>query len=222
MPGGPERHETLRRILPRLRGALGRATGDSRISADRLGRWTAHTDIFRVSSFHQDVLLDVLSGFRLEPSPVPAQFRLHVADLSGRPIAAGISRLVYARAFGTTANHLRLFESLEQMFRLPPGKGRGVAEELLGGKLVCPLGGDYVWIEGPGGGWTSTRLAGGQRHRWMDDPPANFRAPPLDWFRGLELHLRSGDDGWVIVGTVGMELAGNPIRVEDLREGPMK
>ena len=222
VPGGPERHETLRRILPRLRGALGRATGDSRISADRLGRWTAHTDIFRVSSFHQDVLLDVLSGFRLEPSPVPAQFRLHVADLSGRPIAAGISRLVYARAFGTTANHLRLFESLEQMFRLPPGKGRGVAEELLGGKLVCPLGGDYVWIEGPGGGWTSTRLAGGQRHRWMDDPPANFRAPPLDWFRGLELHLRSGDDGWVIVGTVGMELARNPIRVEDRREGPMK
>jgi len=212
--GGSRDVEQRRRILPRVGRPLPLGRADPRISADRLGQWVAETDNFRVYSFHEDVLVDVLSGFRLEPADVPAQFRLHVADLSGRPIAAGVNRLVYARAFATTANHLRLFQSLEQLFGLPPGRGRAVAEQLLGVRFVCPLGGDYIWGEGPAGGWSSTGVPPGKYHRWLEQPPANFRAPPLDWFRGLKLAIRTGPDGAAIIGSLGMEIALDKGRTE--------
>ena len=216
--GGSGEVEKRRRILPQIGRPLLLGRADPRTSADRLGRWVAETDNFRVYSFHQEVLVDVLSGFRLEPADVPAQFRLHVADLSGRPIAAGVNRLVYARAFATTANHLRLFQSLERMFKLPPGRGRAVAEQLLGGRPVCPLGGEYIWIEGPGGGWSSTAVPAGKYHRWLEQPPANFQAPPLDWFRGLKLAVRTGPDGVAISGSLGMELARDKTTAELQRE----
>jgi hypothetical protein len=81
---------------------------------------------------------------------------------------------------------------------MPVKDCKEAAELLLGAKLVCPLGGQYVlrdprpssMVPGtpPGGGWTSSAMeklpspAGGR----VTAPPG-YVAPPLSWFRGLDL-----------------------------------
>ena len=67
-----------------------------------------------------------------------------------------------------------------------------VAEELLGTHLVCPLGGKYELIESSSGRpvWHSTAWATPN----ADNVPQDYRAPLLQWFRGLELNLtKTGD-----------------------------
>jgi hypothetical protein len=55
---------------------------------------------------------------------------------------------------------------------------------LLDARLVCPLGGQYVYRRTPEGAgyWTTTALDAAAEPGAV---PPGFHAPPLDWFRGL-------------------------------------
>ena len=81
---------------------------------------------------------------------------------------------------------------LAQQLRVPGEYCREAAEFLLDARLVCPLSGEYVFEEVPGapGFWTSTALAdhpaGGL---FATQAPGGFVAPPLSWFRGLDLDV---------------------------------
>jgi hypothetical protein len=196
-----------RGLFGRLRQAGPEEPRDPRIFADRFGLWTAEGEDFRASSFHSELLVELLKNWTREPAAAPAQFRLYVADLSGRPADTGFRRLAYARGVAAAANYVRLLQVLEEFFHLPPGQAEAVVQTLFHAKGACPLGGRYVWLEDLGG-WSCTALAGKEAFPWKGEVPANFQAPPLNWFRGLELSLRSeAGDVW-ISGRVGMKLAG--------------
>ena len=87
--------------------------------------------------------------------------------------------------------NIRLMHSLNQQLHVPVKDCREAAEFLLAAKLVCPLGGQYVLREVPDGEsrWTSTKLEEFQpKGGFVPEAPPGYVAPPLNWFRGLDLH----------------------------------
>ena len=79
----------------------------------------------------------------------------------------------------------------------------GVAEELLDAELRCPLGGDYELVkpEGLPPVWQSTS--------WPDQaggpPPADYKAPLLEWFRGADAHLNKTGDNLMVHAEIDMQ-----------------
>lgn len=110
-------------------------------------------------------------------------------------MTALLNNLGYMRTRETSLGNLRLMSDLAQQLHVPPKDCREAAEELLGAKLVCPLGGQYVFKEDPQdpqagarGWWTSTALAGSRGGFPLTaQAPPGYQAPPLSWFRGLKL-----------------------------------
>ncbi len=87
--------------------------------------------------------------------------------------------------------NVRLMQSLNQQLHIPEKDCREAAEFLLAAKLVCPLGGDYILRDVPDGAsrWTAVKLEESAGRAGMFAPaPAGYVAPPLNWFRGLDLH----------------------------------
>jgi hypothetical protein len=80
--------------------------------------------------------------------------------------------------------------ALNQQLHVPAKDCREAAEFLLAAKLVCPLGGEYIVRDMDGiNRWTSTKLQASPARSGMFAPaPAGYVAPPLNWFRGLDLH----------------------------------
>jgi hypothetical protein len=77
-----------------------------------------------------------------------------------------------------------------EQFHVPTDMAKTAAELLLDAKLICPLGGQYVYRPMPEGVgyWTSTALEGTRRPGLLrPQVPEGYLAPPLNWFRGLNL-----------------------------------
>ncbi len=116
--------------------------------------------------------------------------RLHVGDVSGARITPFLNNWGYARTRETALGNLRLMHSLNQQLHVPVKDCREAAEFLLAAKLVCPLGGKYVLRDVPDGAsrWTSTKLEEFQpKGGFVPEAPTGYVAPPLNWFRGLDL-----------------------------------
>jgi hypothetical protein len=156
-------------------------------SASALGLWRRQFDRFTVYSFQADVLAAVTPQLRWQQWPRPAQAWLHVGDVSQARVTPALNRWAYQRTRETALGNLRLLHALEQQLRVPPADCKQAAESLLAAKLICPLGGQYVFRPVPNevGRWTSTALeAEGGRG---GEPPPGYLARPLTWFRGLDL-----------------------------------
>jgi hypothetical protein len=168
------------------------------------GLWRRSVDAFTVFSFQRGVLERVTPQLRLEDAPRAAQVRFRAADLSRSPLAPLINAWGYARTRETSLGNVRLMHQIVQQLRVPGEAARTAAECLLNAKLVCPLGGKYVYNQSPKeiGFWTSTALEGTRRLSLLSAPkvPEGYQAPPLNWFRGMEL------DAAVTDGTVEAHL----------------
>jgi hypothetical protein len=162
-------------------------------SKNIVGLWRLVSGQFVLYSFQPDVLAGTAPQLRFEAAPRPAQLRLHVGDPSGARMTPFLNDLGYARTRQTALGNLRLLVGLHEQLHMPAKDCKEAAELLLGAKLVCPLGGQYVFRDPqagapPGGGWTSSAMeklpspAGGR----VAAPPG-YVAPPLSWFRGLDL-----------------------------------
>jgi hypothetical protein len=77
----------------------------------------------------------------------PAQARLIIDDLSDKQVATAVSGLGYMRARNTSASGARFMNSLVTQLHVPPEEARELAEQLVGGKFDCPLGGDYALVD---------------------------------------------------------------------------
>jgi hypothetical protein len=137
----------------------------------------------------------VAPQLRFEPARQPAQLRMHVNDISAARISSFLNNWGYARTRETALGNLRLMHALNQQLHVPVKDCRAAAEFLLAAKMICPLGGQYVVRDeatpGSGGGsrWTSTKLEEFQpKGGLVPEAPAAYVAPPLNWFRGLDLH----------------------------------
>jgi hypothetical protein len=170
--------------------------GANGLSKNLFGLWRLVSGQFTLFSFQQDVLLGVAPQLRFEPAARAAQLRLHVGDLSSARITPFLNNLGFARTRDTALGNLRLLFALQQQLHVPAKDCKEAAELLLGAKLVCPLGGQYVLRDVPGGpgrpaapgGWTSTKLEGAASPPGMRvEAPQGYVAPPLNWFRGLDL-----------------------------------
>ncbi len=145
---------------------------------------------FTIYSFQEEILNQVAGGLYYEPAPRPAQIRLHVGDLSDAAATPTFGALAYLRTRQTSLANLRLIFSLNQQLGLPIEAGLDKAELVLNAKLICPLGGKYVCQKGADGvlRWTSTAFEEARKDAsGKETVPKDHLAPPLNWFRGLDM-----------------------------------
>jgi hypothetical protein len=115
---------------------------------------------------------------------------LHAGDMAGSDWGRFVDLLGYASARRTSAGNAKFLNSLSRQLHVPRDECLAVAEQLLGARMVCPLGGEFTLVEGrrQAARWASTVWA-------TEDParpvvvPAEYRAPPLSWMRGLEAEV---------------------------------
>ena len=166
---------------------LGRGLGPpdaAGYSASRLGVWRRQFDQFTVFSFQPQVLATVTPQIHFQQAPRAAQVRMRVGDLSQAQIAPLANRLAYNRSRDTALGNLRLIHAMHQQLHVPDEDCKAAAELLMDARLICPLGGQYVYRQTPEGVgyWTTTRL---EAVSGSGGIPPGFHAPPLNWFRGL-------------------------------------
>ena len=145
---------------------------------------------FTVYSLHPEVLDFVLPRLKFQQAERPAQLRLRVGDVSQARMTPFLNTWGYARTRQTSLGNLRLMHALNQQLHVPGEDCKEAAEFLLAAKLICPLGGKYEY-RGDAGGigrWTSTAIRGSADSSPLGiQPPQGYQAPPLSWFRGLDL-----------------------------------
>ncbi|MBN2476482.1 MAG: hypothetical protein JXB62_17845 [Pirellulales bacterium] len=158
-------------------------------SSNRLGLWRRQFDQFTVFSLHPEVLAAVTPRLQFQQAVRPAQLRMRIGDVSHARMTPFLNNWGYARTRETSLSNLRLINALDQQLHVPPEDCRAAAELLLDAKLVCPLGGQYVFQKRPDGSgyWTSTALAEAGGSLLSMRAPEGYQAPPLNWFRGLTL-----------------------------------
>jgi hypothetical protein len=166
-------------------------------SRNPIGVWRRVTNGMAVYSFQPQVLATVTPQLRFEQAARPAQLRFRLDDPSHARMTPFLNNLLYARTRETALGNIRLLHALNQQLHVPPKACMEAAEFMLAAKLVCPLGGKYVLRDVQGGTsrWTSTGLeqaAPPATAGLMPQAPPGYVAPPLSWFRGVDL-----DAAWI-------------------------
>jgi hypothetical protein len=86
-----------------------------------------------------------------------------------------------------------------------------VAEQLMDGAFVDPLGGEYQLVEVAGGRpmWTSAAIEP-QNRFLLTAPPEDFQLAALTWFRGLRAEARLDKDAITAHVEVDMDKSAVP------------
>ncbi len=167
-----------------------------------LGGWRWQGDDFSVLSFNREVLDRTIPDLRVEPTENPAQIRVHIGDVSRSQLASWVSYLSYERATQTSVGNAKLLQAMSQQLRVPRAEALQTTQDLLNAKLVCSLEGMYELVDRGDGqpAWRSTKwpVAG-------QPVPEDYKAPPLEWFRGLDLDLTKYGDRMVMHAEVDMQ-----------------
>jgi hypothetical protein len=168
--------------------------------------WQRRTGDFFVFSFRRDVIGEIAPHLGMVNEGRPAQVRLRIEELGDSSVAQFANALAYQRARQASQSGSRLMNALADQLHVAPADARGIAEDLLGGSLVCSLGGDYDLVELPSGQmlWTSTALPRDNRFR-LSDVPADYTLPLLTWFRGLDAELALVDGTLSAFATLDMQ-----------------
>lgn len=195
-----------------LGGAIGPVDADGIVRRKGLfGLWERRHDDFFLFSFQRDVLLEVGPQLSMAEAETPAQIRLWIGDLHNKQIATGVNGVGYMRSRQASASASRFMNSLTTQLHVPPEQARDIAEQLVGGHFVDPLGGEYELLEdgqrasarGPGADevlpapgarrlWASTAIAPPNRFL-LTEVPADYQMPLMEWFRGLSLEVARVD-----------------------------
>lgn len=194
-----------------LGGVAGPPDGDGIARREGLfGLWERRSDDFFLFSLQRDVLMEVGPQLAMVEADSPAQIRLWVDDLHDKQIATGVNGLGYMRSRQASASASRFMNSLTTQLHVPPDQARDVAEQLVGGHFVDPLGGKYELLED--GIAAPAQVAAGEslptpgaRHLWastavippnrflLTEIPADYQMPLMEWFRGLSLEVARVD-----------------------------
>ncbi len=248
--GGPEDYlrgyiGTWPRPLVLLESVLGRPIGppDGNGIERREGwfnTWQQRHDDFLLFSFKRDVLMEVGPQLAMVDAERPAQIRLRVDDLHDKEIASGVNGLGYMRARQASVSASRFMNSLTAQLHVPPDQARDVAEQLVGGHFVCPLGGKYELLEdgepasargqqedellpAPGARrlWASSAVAAPNRFL-LTELPADYQMPLMEWFRGLSLEVARGDSADALVLHAELDMVHQDVAPPAANEGGFK
>ncbi|WP_425399762.1 hypothetical protein [Aeoliella sp.] len=172
--------------------------------------WVRRADDFLLFSFKREVLIEVGSQLAMVEAQRPAQAWLWLRDLVGTQYEQVATAFAYARTRDTSASGSRFMNSLTRQLHIEPSAAQGMANDLVGGEFVCPLGGTYVLAEVPGGiqAWTSTAAAPNNQFL-LTEVPGDYRFPLLEWFRGMKAELLRANDSLTLSAGVLIS-AGRP------------
>ncbi len=182
--------------------------------------WHCKLDDFFLFAFTRDVLMEVGPQLAMVEPERPAQIRVQIDDLSDKQIATTVNAFGYMRARDASASGARFMNSLVSQLHVPPQEARTIAEQLVGGKFDCPLGGDYELLgatngeelPAPGG---EPALAGG-RNLWTSTAtppenrflltaiPADYTMPLMNWFRGMSAEVARANDAFTLHAELNM------------------
>jgi hypothetical protein len=177
-------------VLGFLNGRIVSMQDPAGYACSPLGLWRRRLGTFTVFSHRRDVLAHATGQLKLVKAQEPGQFRLDVGNVSDSQLTPLLNTMGYVRTRETSLGNVRLMHALNQQLHVPEEDCREAAEVLLDGKLICPLGGQYVCKTSQEGvsWWTSEGLDSASEGGLLTTrPPAGYQAPPLDWFRGLQL-----------------------------------
>lgn len=157
--------------------------------------WQAQREEFLLITFKPDVAAEVLPQLAMGPAARPAQLWLRIDDLTGKELAATVNALGYMRTRETSVAATRMMNSLANQFHIERAQGRELAERLVDGTFVCPLGGQYELFapEKDLEVWISTALPPENRFV-LTQVPEDFKLPLLNWFRGLRADFAQTDE----------------------------
>lgn len=184
---------------------------DGEPQADQGGRFVARRDDMFVGSFSPELVREVLPELTTETVEESAQAWFHVEQLKGTALEPLVNKLAYSRVRDTSAANSRLLNALSSQLHVPPERCREVAERLMDGTLVCPLGGDYELTTSPEGfaWWSSTVVAPANRFL-LTDPPDDYEMDLLGWFEGATGDARIDDESIRIRAAIDMDASALP------------
>lgn len=155
------------------------------------GGWRRHFGPYTLYSQQRELLDRISPLLLMTPAPLPGQFRLDVKDLSRAKITPILNNIGFARTRNSSKGNVLLLNQLYTQLHVDGPECKNVAEELLHGVMICPLGGEYqfrTYGRSSLGYWTSTALEQTRDNGFFaTQAPAGFVSPPLDWLRGAEL-----------------------------------
>ncbi|MHB8957858.1 MAG: hypothetical protein ACYC4U_33330 [Pirellulaceae bacterium] len=161
-----------------------------------LGIWRWQGRGFSVLSFEPAVLEAVERQIGFVETDTDVQVRVRIGDLSQAHFRDWLDSWGYTRGRKVSAGNARLLAILTQQLGVPQVEALKVAHELFGAHLHCPLGGEYQLLDDPRAAtWQSTAATtdgGGYQ------APADYSAPLLEWFRGLEAELTRSSERIVL------------------------
>ena len=170
------------------------------------GLWRRQIGELSLLSFDHGLLERIPRQLHLEPTDDDAQLRVELGDLSRAKLSTWVNSLCFDRSWQSSLGNVRLLHALTQQFNIPDDQCLPVAESLVDGRLVCALGGEYSHRQLDGlTVWSSTA--------WSQDPTA-YRAPLLDWFRGLDARLLKESDRLIVHAELEIQRKPNEPKVE--------
>ncbi len=162
-----------------------------------LDLWRLDTGEFALMGFNRKRLESAASQLHVVPGDSVAQLRLHVADLNQTKVAGLANWLFYRRAWKTSLTNVQWVNHVAHKFQLPAEGAWATAESIVGARFVCPLGGEYqfdgAWKSSAWPSWTQPRV------------PADYHAPLLRWFRGIDAEVIQTENQFVVHGTMDVQ-----------------
>lgn len=181
------------------------------------GIWRWQDESFSLLSFDRSILENAVGQLAAVESQDAAQARLHVANLEGSELSAWVNRNWYERGWKSSQGNAHLLDGVHQQLKVPARESMEVAQRLLDVRLQCPLGGKYEFA-------TANALKGASENRengrWIStawqlavvneagelQPPTDYEAPWMEWFRGARFHLTQGEKSLSLVGDLELEM----------------
>lgn len=165
-----------------------------------LGVWRRQWLDFSAVAMDPTLLARVTPQLAPQEVADDAQIRLHVGDVSQAALQDWVKNLTYGRAYLASLGNAKLLHTMSQQLGIPGDQALEQAEFLLDAKLVCSLGGEYQWNE-QHGLWSSPAwVPGGRQQR-----PADYTAPLLDWFRGLDAEMIMVSDSVLVSAALDLQ-----------------
>jgi hypothetical protein len=151
------------------------------ISRGQYNNWYLKHPTFDVGGSSREVLLKVGPKLSLRPAKRPAALRVRINDPEKAKVTAMLHAAGYLHARKASQGNASFLDALTYQLQVPDKEALDTAARLLGGRLACPLGGDYEWRST--GRWGSNVWRDWDLEN-VDSVPEGYRFPFLEWFHG--------------------------------------
>ena len=156
---------------------------------------------YSVLSFQPEVLRSTLPLLAAVDADDSAQVRLRAGNLRNSRIEGWVNEQLYKRAREGSLAGANFLGLMSRQLSVSPNESMDRAEQVLGARLQCPLGGQYQydpsieqWVSDAWGGAVPPLL-----------PPQNYLAPALTWFRGAKASLTQYEDRLVADAVIDIQ-----------------